>query len=113
MVAAWRATCHGLRRASGVSMMPIRMELVASATAARLAHGSATGDCDASTSCRKNPSHPAASASDAIVASSRTSAYGPSTGTSSPNFMTSCFTRGTTGGLLDMRARSVTMVDGP
>ena len=38
-----RATCHGRRRGSGVTMGPIRMCSVAIAIAPSVTHGSATG----------------------------------------------------------------------
>ena len=63
--ATWRATSHGRRRASGVTMAPRRTRSVASATAVSAIHGSAMSSRSwvMTWSHTKMPSQPPASAS--------------------------------------------------
>lgn len=80
-----RASFHGRRRATGVTMGPSRMRAVVAASAASAIHGSCTATSNTSEnrmwSQRKNPSHPASSASRPIV-SNRSSS--PMFGTVTP-----------------------------
>ena len=87
---AWRATTHGRRRGSGVTIGPRMIRSVPAAMAASRTHGSWTGSGVALKrmwSHRKKPSHPAASASRASSTMVRGSAQVPKFGMLMPYLM--------------------------
>ena len=83
-----RATCHGRRRASGVTIAPMRTRSVRMATADNATHGSANGSFMPSHTWShvNTPSHPACSASYANSAMNRGSANSSNGGKSTPCF---------------------------
>jgi hypothetical protein len=95
MVTVSRASFHGRLRATGVTIVPIRMRSVRMAMAASAIQGSHIGAPGAAPfsmwSHMKKPAHPAASASCANSASARTSLYDPKFGTEMPYFIGKSF----------------------